>query len=91
MANEYVSACQDIAWHTVPSLPLAWQKPVSVEEARLMYLSTIEAFLSVACCTKRHRRLVQPGQEGPEGIGSSKCFLQVPEGVRIPGKMEADS
>lgn len=56
-----------------------------------MYLSTIEAFLSVACCTKRHRRFVQPGQEGPEGIGSSKCFLQVPEGVRIPGKMEADS
>lgn len=80
MVSEYVSACQDIAWHTILSLPLAWHQPISVEEARLRYLSTIQAFLSAACCKKRHRRFVQPGEEGAKGIGSSKFCLQVPKG-----------
>lgn len=51
-----------------------------------MYLSTIQAFLSAACCTKRHRRFVQPGEEGAEGIGSPKCFLQVPKGEEFQGR-----
>lgn len=55
-----------------------------------MYLSAIGAFLSVACCTKRHRRFVQPGEEGAEDTGSPKCFLQVPKWGGFPGKMEAN-
>lgn len=51
-----------------------------------MYLSTIRAFLSAACCTKRHRRFVQPGEEGAEGIGNPKCFLQVPKGEEFQGR-----
>lgn len=90
MASEYVSACQDTAWHTVLPLPVAWHQPIPVEEARLLYLSTSEAFLSVACCTKRHRRFVQPGEEGAEGTGSPKYFLQIPKWGGIPGKMEAN-
>lgn len=85
MASEYVSAFQDIAWHTIPSLPPAWHQPISVEEARLRYLSTVQAFLSAACCTKRHRRLVQPGEDGAKGIGNPKFYLQVPKG-EFPGR-----
>lgn len=51
-----------------------------------MYLSTIQAFLSAACCTKRHRRFVQPGEEGAEGTGSPKCFLWVPKGEEFQGR-----
>lgn len=49
-----------------------------------MYLSTTEAFLSVACCTKRHRRFVQPGEE--RALGALSAFLRFLRGEEFQGR-----
>lgn len=82
-ANKCVLTCQDIAWHTILSLQLAWHAPISVEQTRLMSLSTIWVFFSAAQCTKRHWRFVQPREERNYGVGSPKCCLRVPNGECI--------
>lgn len=80
MANKCVLTCQDVAWHTILSLQLARHAPISVEQARLVSLSTVQVFSSASQCTKRHWRFVQPREERVKGVGSPNCCLWVPNG-----------
>jgi len=80
MAHKCVSTCQDVAWHTILSSQLTWHAPISVEQARLVPLSTIWVFLSAASCTERHWRFVQPREKRVKGVGSPIYCLQVASG-----------
>lgn len=79
MANKCVLTCQDIAWHTILSLQLAWHAPISVELTRLcQQFEFFSQQLDVQRDIEGLFSLVRI-----YGLGSPKCCFQVPNGERI--------
>lgn len=79
MANKCVLTCQDIDWHTILSLQLAWHAPISVELTRLcQQFEFFSQQLDVQRDIEGLFSLVRI-----YGLGSPKCCFQVPNGERI--------
>lgn len=75
MANKCTLICQDIAWHTVVSLWLAWNTTISVEEARLVSLSTVQIFPRAVWLTDILKpRGESQGDREPSQLSSAKWW-----------------